>query len=49
LKRYCDYDDGLNPVRYDVHDCPFCGSKDPRSKAADKPRDKVFFIGGYSS
>ena len=28
MKHYCDYDDDLNEVRYAVHDCPFCGSKD---------------------
>jgi len=28
VKHYYDYDDDLNEVRYDVHYCPFCGSKD---------------------
>lgn len=28
MKSYYEYDDDMNEVRYDVHDCPFCGSKD---------------------
>jgi len=28
MKRYSDYDEKLDEVWYEVHDCPFCGSKD---------------------
>jgi hypothetical protein len=28
VKHYFEYDDDLNYIRYSVHDCPFCGSKD---------------------
>ena len=28
MKHYDEYDDDFNLQRYDVHDCPFCGSKD---------------------
>ena len=27
MKSYYEYDDALDCQRYDVHDCPFCGSK----------------------
>jgi hypothetical protein len=27
VKYYDEYDDDFNVQRYDVHDCPFCGSK----------------------
>ena len=28
MKAYYEYDDDLGRVRYAVHDCPFCGSRD---------------------